>query len=153
MRQSEMFMIAIEGIGPDGHIAFNEPGSSLSSRTRIKTLNADTIQANARWDIHRKWKKHRLCNQSENCIALFLDSEGLEYGLSIVKKWIRYIFKILRQWSLESTHTSSDCRCRHCDGCRRGEHDDMKKHFFSENDLFHFLKESISYLIVGEYSL
>ncbi len=26
------------GIGPDGHIAFNEPGSSLSSRTRIKTL-------------------------------------------------------------------------------------------------------------------
>ncbi|KIH61305.1 glucosamine-6-phosphate deaminase [Ancylostoma duodenale] len=34
----------IGGIGPDGHIAFNEPGSSLSSRTRIKTLNADTIQ-------------------------------------------------------------------------------------------------------------
>lgn len=28
----------IEGIGPDGHIAFNEPGSSLTSRTRIKTL-------------------------------------------------------------------------------------------------------------------
>ena len=26
------------GIGPDGHIAFNEPGSSLKSRTRIKTL-------------------------------------------------------------------------------------------------------------------
>jgi len=26
------------GIGPDGHIAFNEPGSSLISRTRIKTL-------------------------------------------------------------------------------------------------------------------
>ncbi|KAK6012849.1 putative glucosamine-6-phosphate deaminase, partial [Ostertagia ostertagi] len=34
----------IGGIGPDGHIAFNEPGSSLSSRTRLKTLNADTIQ-------------------------------------------------------------------------------------------------------------
>ena len=31
------------GIGPDGHIAFNEPGSSLSSRTRIKTLTTDTI--------------------------------------------------------------------------------------------------------------
>jgi glucosamine-6-phosphate deaminase len=28
----------IKGIGPDGHIAFNEPGSSLTSRTRIKTL-------------------------------------------------------------------------------------------------------------------
>lgn len=26
------------GIGPDGHIAFNEPGSSLASRTRVKTL-------------------------------------------------------------------------------------------------------------------
>lgn len=33
------------GIGPDGHIAFNEPGSSLSSRTRIKTLTTDTIIA------------------------------------------------------------------------------------------------------------
>ena len=37
------------GIGPDGHIAFNEPGSSLVSRTRIKTLNKDTIIANARF--------------------------------------------------------------------------------------------------------
>ena len=37
------------GIGPDGHIAFNEPGSSLSSRTRVKTLTFDTIQANARF--------------------------------------------------------------------------------------------------------
>uniref|UniRef100_A0AC34QH93 Glucosamine-6-phosphate deaminase n=2 Tax=Panagrolaimus sp. JU765 TaxID=591449 RepID=A0AC34QH93_9BILA len=37
------------GIGPDGHVAFNEPGSSLASRTRIKTLAAETIQANARF--------------------------------------------------------------------------------------------------------
>lgn len=37
------------GIGPDGHIAFNEPGSSLTSRTRIKTLTYDTIVANARF--------------------------------------------------------------------------------------------------------
>merc|ERR1712176_1638946 len=37
------------GIGPDGHIAFNEPGSSLTSRTRIKTLAYDTIVANARF--------------------------------------------------------------------------------------------------------
>jgi 6-phosphogluconolactonase/glucosamine-6-phosphate isomerase/deaminase len=29
----------VGGIGPDGHIAFNEPGSSLVSRTRVKTLN------------------------------------------------------------------------------------------------------------------
>ncbi|MBC2856769.1 MAG: glucosamine-6-phosphate deaminase [Cetobacterium sp.] len=37
------------GIGPDGHIAFNEPGSSLSSRTRDKELTMDTIIANARF--------------------------------------------------------------------------------------------------------
>jgi glucosamine-6-phosphate deaminase len=37
------------GIGPDGHIAFNEPGSSLSSRTRVKTLAFDTIKANSRF--------------------------------------------------------------------------------------------------------
>lgn len=37
------------GIGPDGHIAFNEPGSSLSSRTRIKTLTFDTRLANSRF--------------------------------------------------------------------------------------------------------
>ncbi|GFR18623.1 glucosamine-6-phosphate isomerase 2 [Trichonephila clavata] len=39
----------IGGIGPDGHIAFNEPGSSLASRTRLKTLAVDTIEANARF--------------------------------------------------------------------------------------------------------
>ena len=39
----------IGGIGPDGHIAFNEPGSSLCSRTRQKTLTTDTIIANARF--------------------------------------------------------------------------------------------------------
>jgi glucosamine-6-phosphate deaminase len=37
------------GIGPDGHIAFNEPGSSLSSRTRVKTLTFDTVKANSRF--------------------------------------------------------------------------------------------------------
>ncbi|KAG8989801.1 Glucosamine-6-phosphate isomerase (Glucosamine-6-phosphate deaminase) (GNPDA) (GlcN6P deaminase) [Tulasnella sp. JGI-2019a] len=37
------------GIGEDGHIAFNEPGSSLVSRTRVKTLAYDTILANARF--------------------------------------------------------------------------------------------------------
>lgn len=37
------------GMGEDGHIAFNEPGSSLCSRTRVKTLTLDTIKANARF--------------------------------------------------------------------------------------------------------
>ena len=42
----ELFM---GGVGPDGHIAFNEPGSSLVSRTRQKTLTHDTIIANSRF--------------------------------------------------------------------------------------------------------
>ena len=37
------------GIGADGHIAFNEPGSSLGSRTRVKTLAAETVRDNARF--------------------------------------------------------------------------------------------------------
>ena len=37
------------GCGNDGHIAFNEPGSSLTSYTRMKTLTEDTIKANARF--------------------------------------------------------------------------------------------------------
>ncbi|PMH40876.1 glucosamine-6-phosphate deaminase [Vibrio sp. 10N.286.49.B3] len=37
------------GVGNDGHIAFNEPASSLSSRTRIKTLTEETRIANSRF--------------------------------------------------------------------------------------------------------
>ena len=39
--------LQILGIGPNGHLAFNEPGSSLGSRTRIKTLSRATLKANA----------------------------------------------------------------------------------------------------------
>lgn len=39
----------VGGIGPDGHLAFNEPGSSLTSRTRVKTLTESTVLANARF--------------------------------------------------------------------------------------------------------
>jgi len=41
--------LQILGIGTDGHIAFNEPGSSLASRTRIKTLTTQTRVDNARF--------------------------------------------------------------------------------------------------------
>ncbi len=41
--------LQILGIGTDGHVAFNEPGSSLASRTRIKTLTAQTRADNARF--------------------------------------------------------------------------------------------------------
>ena len=39
----------IGGVGVDGHIAFNEPGSSLSSRTRQKTLTTETRMVNSRF--------------------------------------------------------------------------------------------------------
>ena len=41
--------LQILGIGSDGHVAFNEPGSSLASRTRIKTLTSQTRRDNARF--------------------------------------------------------------------------------------------------------
>lgn len=39
----------VGGVGTDGHIAFNEPGSSLTSRTRMKTLTKETMHANSRF--------------------------------------------------------------------------------------------------------
>jgi glucosamine-6-phosphate deaminase len=41
--------LQVLGIGSDGHIAFNEPGSSLGSRTRLKTLTHETVCDNARF--------------------------------------------------------------------------------------------------------
>ncbi len=41
--------LQVLGIGADGHLAFNEPGSSLASRTRIKTLTERTRRDNARF--------------------------------------------------------------------------------------------------------
>lgn len=45
--------IQLLGIGSNGHIAFNEPGSSLGSTTRVKTLNSKTIEDNARFFDNR----------------------------------------------------------------------------------------------------
>ncbi len=45
--------LQILGIGSDGHIAFNEPMSSMTSRTRLKTLSKQTIDDNARFFTHR----------------------------------------------------------------------------------------------------
>lgn len=41
--------LQVLGIGGDGHIGFNEPSSSLGSRTRIKTLTRETVEDNARF--------------------------------------------------------------------------------------------------------
>src|SRR5437763_14694170 len=49
IRKAGGIELFIGGMGADGHIAFNEPGSSLASRTRVKTLAEDTIRANSRF--------------------------------------------------------------------------------------------------------
>ncbi len=49
IRESGGINLFVGGIGPDGHIAFNEPGSSLGSLTRVKTLTLDTRKANSRF--------------------------------------------------------------------------------------------------------
>lgn len=62
IREAGGIDLFIGGIGPDGHIAFNEPFSSLTSRTRVKTLTTDTIIANSRFfdnDVN-KVPKHAL---------------------------------------------------------------------------------------------
>jgi len=46
--------IQILGIGVNGHVAFNEPSSSLSSRTRLEMLTQESIKANAHFFKHEK---------------------------------------------------------------------------------------------------
>jgi glucosamine-6-phosphate deaminase len=48
------------GIGSDGHIGFNEPGSSLASRTRIKTLTERTRSDNARYFAEGELMPHHV---------------------------------------------------------------------------------------------
>ena len=62
IREAGGIDLFIGGIGPDGHIAFNEPYSSLTSRTRVKTLTTDTIIANSRFfdnDVNKGHHKAR----------------------------------------------------------------------------------------------
>lgn len=49
IREAGGIDLQVLGIGSNGHIAFNEPGSSLGSRTRIKTLTERTVRDNARF--------------------------------------------------------------------------------------------------------
>jgi len=61
----------VGGIGPDGHIAFNEPGSSLHSRTRVKTLNEETVLANQQHFLSVEWDEDATDELSE-----FLEQQG-----------------------------------------------------------------------------
>lgn len=50
--------IQLLGIGRNGHIGFNEPSSSLASRTRVKTLTLDTINDNSRFFADGEYQPH-----------------------------------------------------------------------------------------------
>ena len=52
IKQYGQIHLFLGGVGNDGHIAFNEPTSSLSSRTRIKTLTEETRAVNSRFFNH-----------------------------------------------------------------------------------------------------
>jgi glucosamine-6-phosphate deaminase len=62
LRKAGGIDLAFLGIGVNGHIGFNEPGSSLGSRTRIKTLTKETVE--------RNW-------------ALFADEEVPRFALTV----------------------------------------------------------------------
>ncbi len=49
IREAGGIDLQVLGIGSDGHVGFNEPTSSLASRTRIKTLTSQTLRDNARF--------------------------------------------------------------------------------------------------------
>jgi glucosamine-6-phosphate deaminase len=67
--------LQILGIGTDGHIGFNEPGSSLASRTRIKTLTEQTRVDNARFfDNDIEQVPHHVITQG---IGTILDARHL----------------------------------------------------------------------------
>lgn len=57
------------GIGTDGHIGFNEPGSSLASRTRIKTLTPQTREDNARFFASAEEVPHHVVTQGLGTIS------------------------------------------------------------------------------------
>jgi glucosamine-6-phosphate deaminase len=57
------------GIGTDGHVAFNEPGSSLRSRTRVKTLTGQTRRDNARFFASLNEVPHHVLTQGLGTIS------------------------------------------------------------------------------------
>lgn len=74
MREAGGVDLQLLGIGANGHIGFNEPGSSLASRTRIKTLAPQTRDDNARFfDSHEQVPMHCVTQG----IGTILDAERL----------------------------------------------------------------------------
>ncbi len=73
--------LQVLGIGTDGHIGFNEPASSLASRTRIKTLTAQTRKDNARFFGSEKKVPHHVITMGIGTIMEARQCLVLAFGL------------------------------------------------------------------------
>jgi len=80
------------GIGADGHIGFNEPGSALGSRTRIKTLTRETIRDNARFFGSEAEVPHHVITmgvgtiiEARHCVVLATGSHKAEAVASMAE--------------------------------------------------------------------
>jgi glucosamine-6-phosphate deaminase len=71
IREAGGIDLQLLGIGSDGHIGFNEPGSSLGSRTRLKTLTGQTIRDNARFFASQEEVPHHVITMG---VATILDA-------------------------------------------------------------------------------
>lgn len=72
--------LQVLGIGTDGHIGFNEPTSSLTSRTRIKTLTQQTIKDNARFFGHENNVPHHVITMGIGTILEARQNVLLAFG-------------------------------------------------------------------------
>jgi glucosamine-6-phosphate deaminase len=94
IKQAGGIHLFLGSIGPDGHIGFNEPGSSLSSRTRIKTITRGARSANARWfgnDINKVPKTGLTMG-----VATLMDAEEVVMVISGLSK-ARALQKIVEE--------------------------------------------------------
>ena len=83
--------LQVLGLGHDAHIGFNEPTSSLASRTRIKTLADQTVQANRRFFEGREVPRHVITMgvgtimQSRHCLMIALGGGKAEAVAAMVE--------------------------------------------------------------------
>lgn len=77
--------LQVLGIGTDGHIGFNEPSSSLASRTRIKTLTQQTCVDNARFFGNKESVPHHVITMGIGTIMEARQNLLLAFGLPKAK--------------------------------------------------------------------
>ena len=80
MRRAGGIDLQVLGVGGDGHIGFNEPGSSLASRTRIKTLTARTRADNAQYFVNADAVPHHVITMGVGTILEAREVNLLAFG-------------------------------------------------------------------------